>query len=138
MGFKATFSLCSFPSVSPELHFQHPSVPLAQEVPSSHLCYVTTAASLFPPTHLHLWKHFPFLELQLVRSETQSMPGACRKLWMDENTAGSDASGAAGAADRWHLLPARTESLSSCSLPCLMHSLSNTCSPLSIPGVMAT
>lgn len=133
MGFKAMFS---FPFVSAELHFQHPSVLLAQEVPSGRHCCVTTVASLFP-THLHVWRDFPFLELPLVRSETLSLLGDCGKLWMDENPVWLDASGAAGAADRWYRLPGRTVSLSSCSLLCLMHSLSNTCSPLSIPGVMA-
>lgn len=72
VGFKATFSLCSFPLVSAELHFQDPSLPLAQEVPSGHLGCVTTAASLSPPSS-SLQRHFPFLELQLVRSETLSM-----------------------------------------------------------------
>lgn len=140
VGLKAMFSLCSFPLVSAELHFQHPRLPLAQEVPDGHLCCVTSAASLFPSPSSSLQRDFPFLELQLVRSETLSMLGDCGKLRMSENPTWSDASGAAGAADRWHLLPGRTVSLSSCSLLCLMHGLSNTCccSPVSIPGVMAT
>lgn len=59
VGFETMFSLCSFPFVSAELCFQHPSVPLALEVQNGHLCCVTTAASLFPP-HLHLWREISF------------------------------------------------------------------------------
>lgn len=136
MGFKTTFSLCSFPFVSAA--FSTPKCPVGTggaQWPSL-LCHDYSLS--ISPSSSCLERDLPFLELQLVRSETLSMPGDCRKLWMDENPAWSDASRAAGAADRWHLLPGRTVSLSSCSLLCLMHGLSSICTPLSIPGVMAT